>query len=464
VLSADTVQKRCIFTYTGWRRVNNQWVYLHAGGGIGMDGVDVELARELARYTLPALPADPQTALARSLSLLDVAPRSVTVPLLATVYLAPLVSALSPKPGFCPFLHGESGAFKTSLACLALSHFGDFATAEALSNFSDTANALEQRAFVLKDTLMLVDDFHPSVFAYEAHAKEVILQRLVRAAGNRTGRARLTSEAKERRRYDPRGLILITGEELPSVQSTLARLLILDLDRGAVDLKKLTDLQAHALELRQAMAAYVAWLAPQMDQIQADSPAILRDIRARAVSAGLHARISESVAILFYALDRCLAFAVEVGALVESAAQELAKIAWEELLCLARQQGERIQEEDPADRFIEILHALLDSDRVWIKQVGTASAAPCIGAQDGDTVYLFSTETWHAVREYCRNENVSFPLKERALNKMMASRGWLRREGESFQARATIDGKRRRVLALPAALLLGTRDRLHGSS
>ncbi|HEV8620950.1 MAG TPA: DUF3854 domain-containing protein, partial [Nitrospiraceae bacterium] len=104
VLSADSVQTRRIFTHTGWRRLGERWVYFHAGGGIGMEGVDVELARELARYTLPAIPDDPRAAILRSLAFLDVAPRSVTVPLLAAVYLAPLVAVLSPKPGFCPFL------------------------------------------------------------------------------------------------------------------------------------------------------------------------------------------------------------------------------------------------------------------------------------------------------------------------------------------------------------------------
>src|SRR6185295_15796324 len=112
----------------------------------------------------------------------------------------------------------------------------------------------------------------------------------VRAAGNRTGRARLTSEATERRRYEPRGLVFITGEELPSVQSTLARLLIVDLERGVVNLKRLTDLQTHALQLRQAMAAYLAHLAPQMETIQAESPARLREIRDRAMSEGQHSR------------------------------------------------------------------------------------------------------------------------------------------------------------------------------
>src|SRR5262249_17346940 len=32
VLSAESVQRRCIFTHTGWRQLSNQWVYLHAGG------------------------------------------------------------------------------------------------------------------------------------------------------------------------------------------------------------------------------------------------------------------------------------------------------------------------------------------------------------------------------------------------------------------------------------------------
>ena len=108
---SEAAPTRTVFTHTGWRHIEKVWVYLHAGGGLGTRvPVEVELARELQRHALPDLKdrKDQFHAIGASLGVLDVAPRSITIPLLATVYLAPLVSFLRPRPGFTPFLHGES--------------------------------------------------------------------------------------------------------------------------------------------------------------------------------------------------------------------------------------------------------------------------------------------------------------------------------------------------------------------
>ena len=33
-----TAEERCIYTHTGWRNVDGQWLFLHAGGAIGAAG------------------------------------------------------------------------------------------------------------------------------------------------------------------------------------------------------------------------------------------------------------------------------------------------------------------------------------------------------------------------------------------------------------------------------------------
>ena len=52
-----------LYTHTGWRKVDGNWLYLHAGGAIGaagaLSGVNVRLPSGLSRYELQ-LPMEPE--------------------------------------------------------------------------------------------------------------------------------------------------------------------------------------------------------------------------------------------------------------------------------------------------------------------------------------------------------------------------------------------------------------------
>src|SRR5262249_35126706 len=59
LLSGD-VPRRTVFRHTGWRKVEDAWVYLHAGGAVGAAGLaedtPVSLPEPLAGFHLPAPP------------------------------------------------------------------------------------------------------------------------------------------------------------------------------------------------------------------------------------------------------------------------------------------------------------------------------------------------------------------------------------------------------------------------
>ena len=85
---------------------------------------------------------------------------------------------------------------------------------------------------------MILDDFHPSFSSRDASQKESIAQRLIRGFSNRTGRARLNADATEKGRYEPRGMLIITGEDLPMGTSTGARFWGIEVSKSKIDLKK----------------------------------------------------------------------------------------------------------------------------------------------------------------------------------------------------------------------------------
>jgi hypothetical protein len=152
LLSRERNYKK-IFTHTGWRLIDDKWVYLHAGGALGDIGNDpnitVNLPDNISRIAFPEIPTSEQLreSIRNSLEMSNVGPPHVLYPLQALIYRAPLGPS-----DFTFWLSGDSGAGKSVLAALAQAHFGlSFTSRNAPANWSSTANALEAVAHSAKD-------------------------------------------------------------------------------------------------------------------------------------------------------------------------------------------------------------------------------------------------------------------------------------------------------------------------
>src|SRR5580704_14216686 len=110
---------------------------------------------------------------------------------MASVYRAPWGGT-----DFSMFLTGRTGTFKTALAAICQQHFGTSMDASHLpANFASTANALEELAYLAKDSLLVVDDFVPTGGLGDA-ALHALAERLFRSAGNNQGRSRMNGSGR----------------------------------------------------------------------------------------------------------------------------------------------------------------------------------------------------------------------------------------------------------------------------
>src|SRR6202030_344197 len=172
---------------------------------------------------------------------------------------------------FSLFVYGATGRFKTALASLLQQHFGPgFAAHRLPGSWTSTANFNERLAFIAKDTLLVIDDFRPC--AAERRRLEGEADRLLRAAANGAGRGRLQSDTSLRPAHPPRALILSTGEEKPSGESSIARMFLFAVAPGDIDPKRLSACQRDAVAglYAQATAGYIQWLAPRLDQVRTE--------------------------------------------------------------------------------------------------------------------------------------------------------------------------------------------------
>jgi len=437
--------KTTVYTHTGWRQIGSKWIYLHGAGAIGDDHITTDLEEaKLTNYALPAVIDDSKAAATLSLDCLSIAPDEITLPLLATIYLAPLCEPMRKanyEPSFIVWLSGMTGARKSTISGLFLSHFGHFSGKALPGSFKDTENTLERKAFLLKDTVFCVDDYHPVGSANEKRTMEKKAHSLIRGYGDRVGRGRMRSDISLRESYIPRGLCIVTGEDVPNLgQSATARLLTLELKRDKVDLNKLTALQSEADKLTAAMAGYIKWLSPQMNDLPSKIRSMFPELRKMAAG-NAHGRIPETAASLYIGVSSMLSYFAEIGAITEEQQASIAERSWQIFMDLADQQGRRIYEDAPAEKFLSALRELITARKVTVRHINDLSCSDsgmeCIGWKDDLYYYLLPGLTYNAVCQFYHQQGGVFSVGESTLWKHLEMSGMIYTVIESGMIRRT---------------------------
>jgi hypothetical protein len=483
ILSGD-VPTRTVYAHLGWREVAGRWCYLHAGGAVGADGpaadTRVSPPESLAGYVLPDPPAGAGllAALRASLAVLDVAPDRVTVPLLGGVYRAVLGAA-----DYALHLSGPTGVGKSELAALAQQHHGAGLDARHLpGSWASTGNSLESLAFAAKDSLLVVDDFAPGGGAHDVQRAHREADRLLRAQGNRAGRARCRTDGTVRPARPPRGTILATGEDVPRGQSLRARLLTVELGRGELDWSRLTACQRDAAGglYALALAGYVRWLAPRYPAVRDGLAAEAAALRVRVQAGGLHARTPGIVADLAAGWRHYLDYALEAGAIDQPRHDELSGRVWDALLAAGAEQDAHVAAAEPCGYFLRLLSGVIasgrghvagpdggppDSPAAW----GWRSAPGGPGAREewrpegkrvgwvaGADLYLEPDASYAEAQELARQAGEALAVTATTLWRRLGDRNLLASRDEARKRRTvrrTLGGRRREVLHLPASAL-----------
>ncbi len=488
--ASTEVTRRTIFEHPGWRLLDDLgWVYLHSDGGISAAGSTttphVRLRGAAAGMTLPDPPRgdDLITAIRASLAVREVAPHAITTPLLGAVYRAPLLGAVPADTTL--WLAGPTGVMKSELAALAQQHYGArFDRLHLPAQFSATANALERVLFDFKDALVVVDDFAPTGSTHDVHRYHATADRVLRGAGNGAGRSRMNADGTLRPDYPPRGLVLATGEDVVRGQSARARTVVVEVGPGDVNSGRLKLSQAAGREglLATALAGYVRWLAPRLDNLRANLPATLADVRSRLIGPRMHARTPEALANLAVGWQVWLNYAHDVGALTRDQAEAAFERAWTALSALAADQVGHQEGEEPAARFLELLAAAIASGAAhvanpqggapeepgawgWRQRTtgGTGferdewiATGPLVAWLDGTDLYLELDAAYAAAQRLGAGIGTPVTVQPKTLAKRMNQAGLLlatESERRELKVRKTLSGQRRHVLHIAARSL-----------
>lgn len=420
-LNSKQCSRTRIFTHTGWRLIDNQMYYLNQGGAIGSAGlaphIKVVLPESFQDYKLPPPPerAELIKAIRNSMQILDIVPDEIGIPLYSQIWRA-VVSQTS----YSVHCAGSTGNGKSCMTALCVQHYGEKWHCKHLpGSWSSTENALCESAFLLKDILFVVDDFHPSLGSEEKRRLISAADRLFRNVGNSSARCRLGTDKTIGTAREPRGTILSSGEDIPPGHSLRARLIILEFHADSVNWERLTKSQVHASEgwFVKAMSGYVQWIASNLEihlrRIQKVHDKLLPKLPA------CHKRTPDNIADLAAGLICFIEFAIEKGALSRQEAEIFWERAWQALQKVAKYQADYQDDSNPALQFFELLKSALDSGRAhlcnlkgevpdtpttwgWcsssVEEIKYLAQGDQIGAVDGQNVFLYPLSSYSVVQ------------------------------------------------------------------
>jgi len=470
IKSCSDAEEHCHYAHTGWREVDGQMVYLHAGGAVSQNGVRaiVKLTGSLAAYELPASSADLKKAVQASLRFLTLGSETVVFPLYAAVWRAVLGHI-----NFGMHLAGHTGLGKTELAALLQQHFGATMTAHHLpGSWESTENALEILLSQARDTLLVVDDFKPRGNKWDQDRLHAKADRMFRDVGNGAFRARLHANLTQQRERRPGCMLLSTGEDVPRGQSLKARGVVLFLEEsiiaGAGKALLAAQQDARSGLYAQAMAGYLAWLAPRIAHIQQRLPVDLAAEREALCVAG-HARAGSNTANLILGMRYFLQFASEIGALSEQESHSYLEQCTTALLSVAGESARENDQERPVEQWKRLLTAAIASKTAhlvdvegkypgelhygWIETVQDADLPQCqratvrgggiqIGWVDGEHIYLNPSAAYKVARAMGEATGDHLTTLETTLRKFLAKDGMLATT-DLGKARQTITVRRR---------------------
>lgn len=439
------------YTFEGWMP-DGESTYIWKGEKLLGTSWDAVAAKEPCVHTL---------------HMLDVAPHSLTIPLFAVALLSLVQSQMVERgtffKGLC-CIAAPTQSFKTTIAALFL----DFQTGmEADTNFEATSAALVRTVGNARDRTVVADDFKPGATKAEKNDLIQKLSRIIRMCSDGSGGVQKAGSQNTVSANEARCLVVVTAEQITlQVQSTMARLLILELKKEEVDVKKLTFFQGSHEKYREFIQGYIRHIAALgidsfcqglADQFQAERYSLRQERTDN--ERPIDNRSCDMVTWLWVSFEKFMDYAIEVGALETPQATQYAQGAKNVSLSILEKQAERVADLNPIEQFFRALQILLETKDARLGMLQSRNSGysgkdsrAAIGFIKREHVLLKNGDAFQAVVGYYRRMGIDFAISETALRKTLADGGMIvRQDVKSFIHRLYVNGEKYQCIKFEAS-------------
>lgn len=410
-----------VYQFSGWMPGDN--FYIMDGRKLRGEDWDTDKAKASCAHTL---------------DMLDVAPHFLTIPLLAVELLSLVHSKMVANgvyfKGVCCIV-APTQSFKTTIAAL----FFDYQNGrEADTNFEATIAAIVRTIGNARDSTTIVDDYKPGATKAESNELTLKLSKIIRMCSDDSGGVKKAGTQNSTISNTAHCLAIVTAEQIQlKVQSTLARLLTLEVNRKSVDINELTYFQENHHKYQAFIEDFIMYISAQgvekycenlAERFLQERDTLRKKLIAKDVP--VDNRTNDMCVWLYISFREFLKYALQVKAIGQERFDNFTKESLDIFLSIMEQQAERVSELDDTKRFFKGLQVLVETKEVHIGTLQarntlytTTDSKTAIGFSKQGFVYLKNNVAFQKVVSYYHRFGKEFAASESTLRKTLADNG-----------------------------------------
>ncbi len=436
---AKGVPEEMKYDFIGWHYISNRYIYLHGGGAIGGD--NLQITGDKSKYLRTNLDLSPKDTYRHLLESLNIGNPEITLPIFAYNLLSLMTTMFKEagkEPKFVLWLHGITGSRKTTLAKYFCNIFGS-SSENIPATFKDTRSALDVKTFEFKDSTLIVDDYHPASDPTERAEMNLIAQHIIRLYGDRIGKNRMTRTMTKQKTYIPRGLCIVTGEDSIQGHSTNSRIVPIEIQRDDVNLERLTYFQNNRVVYTTGLYYFIEYLARHYSEIRKFIGDNFDLERGKVLNQYGHGRLAESFVFFQFGYKIFLEYGFHMGAISTDEFLIRYNFALEIFRNGIKKHESQMFMHNPDVMYLVALNELIQSNKLKILDVDSnLTSSNVIGYFDAENFYFFSKLAYAAVKQFWRDQGKMFSLGESATIKALDRNGILVTSVEGGVKRRTL--------------------------
>lgn len=449
------------FNHIGWRNINGKMLYLTARHAIGSHDTTLHGHKSYdleVDYSLRE-----NEVFFKTLDMLNITDIKISLPLLLYSILSTLnqpFKEVKQEPKFILWLYGITGCRKTSVAKVFCNHFNR--TSDIIpASFKDTSSSIEMKAFEYKDTVLLLDDFHPTSNSFEKKVMADKAYHALRIYGDKISRGRMTKHMTKLPDYVPRGLCLVTGEDIVNINSSVARCIGIEIDQSEVCLEKLSEHQNMPKVFSTFLYYFLQYVSNNYYFIIEKIKSSFSYYRNKYKQEFAHGRFVDALACIIITLNIFIDYGNTLNVYNNETINYLSEYGANIIVSSFKNHNNKFFKETPGIMYIIALNELINSGKLVVStnKSDVLNNSNCIGYIENGNYHIMPDLTYNKVYEFWGNNNYSFSASKDNIHKDLDSLGLIKVQIEGGKKvrtiKCTIYDKDKKALR-PRMLILNT--------
>ena len=257
------------------------------------------------------------------------------------------------------------------------------------------------------------------------------------------------------KQYTPKGMLLMTGENIVRGHSTVARLVALELDKGSVDLNLLKEIQSNINLLSESMRGYIEWLLPQMNEESSIGETLvynfnlfkeeLENIESVQKNDG-HGRSTESCAWLIVGIACMLEYFKDKEIIYETDFDKYIQLTKDTMANVLIKNNNITKESSPIDEFLYTLKEAINSNSIKIKTLEDGNKVNdedfnTYGYKDDKYYYFYPDMTYDYLINRQAKLGTYVSLSKKGLFKLLKENSIIKTDRDGLLSKHTIKVK-----------------------